>query len=82
MLDRMDEDRIECACEFILHCTAKIGKSDIDKVDRVLTRLNTLKEEVSTRIRFKIMDVFDAQSAGWCVRRSEAGPTKKTAKYK
>jgi hypothetical protein len=41
-----------------------------------MQRLEQLKEIVTSRIRFKIMDVTDAQAAGWHVRKAESGPSK------
>jgi hypothetical protein len=72
----VDEDKIEGACEFILNCSEKIRNINDEKLGTILLRLEELKEQVSARIRFKIMDIFDAKSAGWNVRKHESGPSR------
>jgi len=76
LLEDVEDDKIEGACEFILSCTDKIAEIQSDKLAKILTRMDELKEQVSSRIKFRIMDLFDAKEAGWNVKKFEAGPNK------
>lgn len=76
LLEDVEEDKIEGACEFILNCTEKIAEIQEEKLGNILRRMEELKELASPRIKFRIMDIFDAKSAGWHVKQFEAGPNK------
>lgn len=74
--DSKEEDKIEAACEFILNCPEKIRATPQIKLEGILTQLDSIKECVSSRIKFKILDIFDAKKSGWRRNRFESGPSK------
>jgi hypothetical protein len=76
----LNENKIEAGCVFILASAEKMESVSRDKVYGIIQKLEELKEQVTSRIRFKIMDVLDTYKAGWKVHKAEAGPSKFTIK--
>jgi len=62
LLQGTDEDKIFGACVFLVLCE---GISEGEKLVEIMTRLAELKDTVSSKIKFKIMEVEEAKEANW-----------------
>ena len=62
LLQGQDEDKIYGACVFLMLCE---GISNDEKLEGIMNRLAELKNLVSSKIKFKIMEVEEAKEANW-----------------
>lgn len=85
LLDRDDEESIECLCKFIATVGKMLDTKKKGSLDQYFTKLTQIatdkypKLKVSSRIKFAIKDIIDLKKSKWVARFKEVGPQKMDA---
>ena len=79
-----DEENLECLCKLLTTIgkdidkqnAAKLMKEHFEKLDKIIGRTTKPAANISSRIRFMILDVTELRGSGWVPRRLENAPKK------